>query len=393
MKCNICGAELPDEAKFCPECGTKVASQSGESIQFRIGNRTLVYNSDMLALNKLHVKFAENAWNCRCEFLDYYAENVKTFEDIYNKAIPFFEDKIAKSIDLGFRTLIELGVDDKDRDEFFDIVLYINEPLSVIDPLIKAAEDIQEYADALSDYRDVQRSGRSHWQGGGFGVKGAIKGAITAGALNFTAGAFRSIGDSITNANDRQKIKNMKDEVLNNPETKISLAKGVFKESHDVLTFVIDYLEDEGLINRVDLDNEKQRTKYKNYVAVYNSEKQGIEKVKDALIDCLQIDPFSVESVELYKNLYYIVYLEQGNADYITDIAQFFGFAEYYAELVFPLRQKIIKHAQQLPEATKVDIVKKIQSLQRLHDFDSGIDFSDEVLRLKRVLAPTKYQG
>ena len=393
MKCNTCGEELPDEAKFCTNCGSKVVSQSGESKHFKIGNRTLVYNADMLAINKLHNVFAANSWQYRREYLDYYDANVKTFEDIYNKAIPLFVQIIGESLNFGFQILMEFGIDYIDREKFKDDIISLEDPLSALEPLDKAAEDIQEYAEALGDYRDVQRSSRSHWQGGGFGVKGAIKGAITAGALNLTTGGFRSIGDSITNANDRQRIRKLKDAVLNDPETKRSLVYSVYTESHQVFFHVLSILFEEGIVPYVDMDLDKALARINNYRAAYKAGQSGVEQLKDAVLDYFQICPFYVQSAAFYALLYEIGIKEQGNTDYICEMAQFFGVSEYYAELVFPLRQKRIQHAQQLPEATKVDIVKKIQSLQRLHDLDSEINFSDEISRLKQILAPTKYQN
>ncbi len=50
---------------------------------------------------------------------------------------------------------------------------------------------------------------------GGFGLKGAIKGAVKAGALNAVTGAFRSIGDGITDSGDKSDIKAKLNEIVN----------------------------------------------------------------------------------------------------------------------------------------------------------------------------------
>ena len=75
--------------------------------------------------------------------------------------------------------------------------------------------DVSDYADELAYQRVVERASRSHWEGGGFGVKGAIKGAITAGAMNAATGAFRGIGDRMTDTNDRNEIKAMMSSIVN----------------------------------------------------------------------------------------------------------------------------------------------------------------------------------
>lgn len=75
--------------------------------------------------------------------------------------------------------------------------------------------DVTDYADELAYQRTLERATRSRWEGGGFGVKGAIKGAITAGAMNATTEAFRGIGDRITDASDRNEVKTMMASIVN----------------------------------------------------------------------------------------------------------------------------------------------------------------------------------
>lgn len=75
--------------------------------------------------------------------------------------------------------------------------------------------EILQLADDRSNQRAYQRSGRSHWQGGGFGIKGAIKGAAMAGMMNVGTNLVRGIGDSVVNSNDKNWIEAKKKEVYN----------------------------------------------------------------------------------------------------------------------------------------------------------------------------------
>lgn len=58
--------------------------------------------------------------------------------------------------------------------------------------------------------KEYYRSGRSRWVGGGFGIKGAIKGALQAHAMNLVQDAFRGIGDSISDAFSASSFKRKK---------------------------------------------------------------------------------------------------------------------------------------------------------------------------------------
>ncbi len=53
-----------------------------------------------------------------------------------------------------------------------------------IDDVLNQYAEIYDEKKQLADYRNSVIAGRSRWMGGGFGLKGAIKGAITAGAMN-----------------------------------------------------------------------------------------------------------------------------------------------------------------------------------------------------------------
>lgn len=70
-------------------------------------------------------------------------------------------------------------------------------------------KSLEELADDMSTQREIERSGRSKWVGGGYGIRGAISGAIKASALNAGTSVLRGIGDSITDASDASKIRKL----------------------------------------------------------------------------------------------------------------------------------------------------------------------------------------
>lgn len=57
----------------------------------------------------------------------------------------------------------------------------------------------------MKQARELKRAGRGYWQGGGFGISGALVGAAKAGALNAITGMFRGLIDAFTDASDRNK--------------------------------------------------------------------------------------------------------------------------------------------------------------------------------------------
>lgn len=76
---------------------------------------------------------------------------------------------------------------------------------------------IEQYV-SQEQLREYNKAMRGRFNGGGFGVKGAIQGAIFAGVANAATGAGYSIVNSIANNKDRKKLEK---EILNH--TKVSI--------------------------------------------------------------------------------------------------------------------------------------------------------------------------
>ncbi len=84
-----------------------------------------------------------------------------------------------------------------------------------IDGIVEKYANIMSEKAQLANYREMQKASRGRWVGGGFGVKGAIKGAVTASIMNAGTDFIRSFGDSSRESNDnaviRQKIRQLHD--------------------------------------------------------------------------------------------------------------------------------------------------------------------------------------
>ena len=62
--------------------------------------------------------------------------------------------------------------------------------------------------------KHLKRASRSRWEGGGFGIRGAIKGAVDASILNAATDTFRGIGDGISDFAGSVHYKNQKELLL-----------------------------------------------------------------------------------------------------------------------------------------------------------------------------------
>lgn len=182
--------------------------------------------------------------------------------------------------------------------------------------IIRQENNVDLYAQNLAYQRDAERSGRSQWVGGGFGVKGAIKGAVTAGALNAATGIFRSIGDGITDASDRSTLQSKYNAIINenNKESLVdafteclSEAEGTFFEIVGTKTGwnpdgVLGNNDDEGIAKLHNLDNINDNSLREKIVIELLSEYPFLDDVIEYALSNYEEYDFNVKDVLHYVN-------------------------------------------------------------------------------------------
>lgn len=94
----------------------------------------------------------------------------------------------------------------------------------------------------LDRYRVARREGRARWQGGGFGLAGALSGAVTASALNLVTGAghmvFNAVGKTISSIASSFKLS----KIYNDPKTCNTLTVGLRKSVFNLHFALVDCL-------------------------------------------------------------------------------------------------------------------------------------------------------
>lgn len=102
-----------------------------------------------------------------------------------------------------------------------------------IDYSVYYEEIVQKYSEILNkqrefkEYRDSVKAGRGRWQGGGFGMSGAIKGAMNAAILNLGTDFIHLFGDLAQENNHNQIIQKQLRELYNSEQTKGILCGGI----------------------------------------------------------------------------------------------------------------------------------------------------------------------
>lgn len=109
-------------------------------------------------------------------------------------------------------------------DRYYDRYVHFD---TYFEPICEKYGDIQDIASDLKAQRNLKIASRGRWVGGGFGFKGAIKGALSAGLMNAGADAFHFFGDVARESRDESRIEAMEKELRNNDETKNRIIVGL----------------------------------------------------------------------------------------------------------------------------------------------------------------------
>lgn len=349
MFCINCGVKLPEGAKFCMACGTKVVgmdtgssatatqdratditikqSRKKEPIEFTVSEEAISFDG---AFRKYTAdrstfvsKFNTKIENATAEVRKEFQKCIETEKDKCLELLASYGEKLINwTCDWGVDFLIKNGVYDVSRvalmpkcavgfQVFYDRYSKFEEGYLSI---VATAEQMEEY-------RKLRHASRGRWQGGGFGVAGAIKGAATAGALNLGGSIISGIGSAISGAIDRNVINKKKATYLNSHKW-VDEMRGMLTEGAES-TFVEIYklLSQKTAIEMPQLSPNKANTYFENSRKA-GSPKQTISVILKGLREYpynekgyrLLLEQCGTFDLDVYRMIEYFLPKEKWNA-------------------------------------------------------------------------------
>lgn len=198
-----------------------------ENILEFLGTEFIV-DEEFARYNTVRLYFEQIGLDARQEFMYKYSEYanlddvaIKAYDDGIEIIQKYIEIVVSNFVDLGFYNINEdifisqYYIEDYDWDETFN---EINDQYM----------DIVLTEEQKDEYRRLRKAGRGRWQGGGFGLEGALKGAATAGALNLATGAVHSIVNMGGKLISSISANNKKKKIFDDPTTSETLADGIY---------------------------------------------------------------------------------------------------------------------------------------------------------------------
>ncbi len=164
-----------------------------------IGNEIYI-TEERNRYNSIRIEYENIANKAREEFIKVYRSCNENLYDVINNAYDQGASIILKSIKCTLDRLIE--------NKFYNISeeLFIEQYCQRVVEIWESAYGIinDQYMNIVLDerqkeeYRQLRKNSRARWQGGGFGIQGAIKGATQAGAMNMATGVAHSAFNMIS---------------------------------------------------------------------------------------------------------------------------------------------------------------------------------------------------
>lgn len=329
LKCPDCGKMVSDRAAACPECGCPREYFESEKKE-EIPKATF-----QLAGHQVDVPGEEYAWYAKIfgDFVNLSHTSVNWVTDLYEdsknieKALEKVPTKASEilnaTIEFAIKSLYSFGIH-MTPEEFLEKYYYSHQIdyEQYYNTIVEGYASIMDYQKQLANYRQAQIASRGRWSGGGFGVKGAIKGAISASLMNAGSDFLYSFGDNARKRADSKEINKILNDFYNLPDTKTVLCDSIGDCILQVYFAMTDELKLHGILpkNVFCFDQRKAYTLYEHTMNYENSH----EKVVANMVQCIVLWP---AEKGFYDAIIGDIYANLDNGD---EQSNFYAFLKYW---------------------------------------------------------------
>ena len=249
----------------------------------------------------------------RLEFENLAIEGIKRLDNIYD--VNGSLDKLVENIDAQgaqiFRNIlsekimpmvVELGIYHIDEEMFLTEYYF---KLSHNYVFSEAAEKVKDAyyeivmdKESLDAYRVARRESRARLVGGGFGVSGAAKGMLLAGAGNMVSGGVHRIANGIGSMVSSIKAEGQKSKIYHNPKTKEALSEGLYESIFNLHYAFYNLMKD--YVDSFDMKLVTQSDAKKAQAIMNNIENGRVNEgqIPTLLAEVIQLNPYQEEIYE-----------------------------------------------------------------------------------------------
>lgn len=297
MFCHNCGTKLPEGAKFCINCGTRVWEPEKETEKTAAALAVVpdVSDSEKEAKEEyfsLRAPFEENTYFQILTASKDYSNSVENFEDFMKEFVPSMKKYWVHSMQMGLQMLLDHSVDYIDEDQIQEYVEdYINRNPFVKDVNQQLVE-MQQFSARVAE----ETGSKDYWQGGGFGVSGAISGAVKAELLNVGTNALMSFGRFITGNSAGARIRRFQKKLMEEHDNYRNVQGIVRDVNSAVFTYCYQMLVDEGRVEEAEFEPDRTQKRFNNFLHQLKNRTHSYTdgEVERLLKGCIDSDPYNI---------------------------------------------------------------------------------------------------
>ena len=218
-----------------------------------------------------------------------FSVTVRSFDQVYTFALPQSVEFIKTLAESAVEILMKLGIDYIDSQKIMDELDKRCNIFDVFDEVIVAKKQIEALEQGLE--QNSNESG-NYWVGGGFGITGAIKGAIKAEIMNVGTEALIGLGKMITGNTDSDKINKAKNQLFESRPLVNCCTNGINHMCSEMFFIIYKIITDNGIMPPMTFEEEKAVGKYKNIVTMYEKRKCNKHQAIESLCQCIELYPY-----------------------------------------------------------------------------------------------------
>lgn len=206
-----------------------------QSKTFSLLQGSVTYSARQLEYYRIRNQYRDLAATCKEQAENEFYTVFSDFDALYERYAPWLKSYLEKGAVLSAKLLVEHDHYDLDPDRFLADFFDQNRFHAI-------AERIREFVSSQQkehEQNEKERAERtdaagSAWMGGGFGIKGAIKGAVKAEALNLAGAAISEAFNAIGRKSELKRHKEEQKRFFEDIRTKKAFASGIYNALADM---------------------------------------------------------------------------------------------------------------------------------------------------------------
>ena len=301
----------------------------------------------------------------RKKFIEYYKEYNSNMDDVANKVIDEGNAVITAEAKSSINLLVQFEIYDIDEETFLNkyylkYCTWSDDCNRILDKYAAIVLDQQQQ----EEYRAARKEARGRFEGGGFGLTGAIKGATEAAALNMATGAAHSIFNAAANAVSSANAESKKDNLFKDPNTLSTFANDIYSNLAKMRWAIIDVLEER---TNIAISTPSKSDSDKATAMLNNLER--VPDKKSLLSEIIQLNPFNMRA---YKAILASGLDKDGD---IVAIAEYFGIdlSKEYKHAI----HSFYEHAPKDNEKDALMTKKNLMNMMNLYHVTKSHDLDD----------------